>query len=46
LGIDTFAKIASWSEQDVLDIDKRFSLKGKTTREKWIEQAVKIINAQ
>ena len=46
LGIDTFAQIASWSEQDVLDIDKRFSLKGKIKREKWIEQAVKIINAQ
>jgi predicted flap endonuclease-1-like 5' DNA nuclease len=43
LGIYTLMQIASWSERQVLQFDQALSLKGKIKKERWVEQAKKLI---
>jgi len=45
-GIYTLAQIASWSEDDLLKIDRVLNLKGKAKKEGWIQQARKVIETQ
>lgn len=39
LGVRTYADIASWTEDDVLKMDKALDLKGRASRDRWVEQA-------
>ncbi len=45
-GVTTFAQIASWSADDVADMDGKLSFKGRIEREGWIEQAAKLAAEQ
>ena len=38
-GITTFAQIAAWNANDVVEIDERLALKGRIERDDWIGQA-------
>jgi len=46
LGIYTFIQIASWSDNDIVTIDEELSLKGQIRKERWVEQASKIIESE
>jgi len=43
LGIDRFSQIALWGESDVKNIEKILSFKGRIKREKWVEQARRMV---
>ena len=45
-GINTFEQIANWSEEDVRRRDKRLVFRGRIAREKWVEQAEKLVKDQ
>ncbi len=42
-GINTFEQIANWTEEDVKKRDKRIVFRGRVEREKWVEQAKKLV---
>lgn len=39
LGVRTYADIAAWTEEDLAKVDKALELRGRATREAWIDQA-------
>ncbi len=39
MGIFHFRQIASWTEKDIEEVDKRLKFRGRIVREKWVEQA-------
>ncbi len=38
-GITTFAQIAAWNADDIVEIDERLALKGRIERDDWVDQA-------
>lgn len=38
-GVTTFAQIAAWNAEDVVEIDARLALKGRIERDDWVGQA-------
>ena len=45
-GIHTFEQIASWTEDEIKNRDKRLAFRGRIQREGWVEQAKQIIANQ
>jgi len=41
-GVTRFAQIAAWTAQEVSDLDKALSLKGRAVREAWVAQAKRL----
>lgn len=39
LGVKRFDQIAAWSEADIAEVDKHLKIKGRITRDQWVEQA-------
>ncbi len=39
LGVTTFAQIAAWTPEDVVDMDDKLSFKGRIDRDDWLAQA-------
>jgi len=39
LGVNTYADIAAWTEDDLAKVDKALELRGRAVREAWIDQA-------
>ena len=39
LGVRRFDQIAAWSEADVAEVDQYLKIKGRITRDRWVEQA-------
>jgi predicted flap endonuclease-1-like 5' DNA nuclease len=39
LGVRTYADIAAWTEEDLAKVDQTLELRGRATREAWIDQA-------
>jgi large subunit ribosomal protein L21 len=42
-GVTTFAQIASWTADDIAEMDEKLSFKGRIEREGWVDQAKKIV---
>jgi large subunit ribosomal protein L21 len=42
-GIQTWNEIAAWSEADVAKWDEELALRGRATREEWVEQAKELL---
>lgn len=38
-GVTTFAQIAAWTADDIVEFDEKLSFKGRIEREGWVEQA-------
>ncbi|MFI4933148.1 MAG: helix-hairpin-helix domain-containing protein [Caulobacterales bacterium] len=38
-GVTAFAQIAAWTDDDLAEVDKALSLKGRAVREAWVAQA-------
>ncbi len=45
-GVTRFAHIAKWTEEDLAEIDKALSLKGRAVREAWVAQAKRFAKAR
>jgi predicted flap endonuclease-1-like 5' DNA nuclease len=45
-GVTRFAHIAKWTEDDLAEIDKALSLKGRAVREAWVAQAKRFAKAK
>lgn len=39
LGVSRFDQISKWSDADVAEVDQYLKIKGRITRDKWVEQA-------
>ena len=39
LGVFHYDQIAAWDRRTVVWVENQFSLRGKVTRERWVEQA-------
>jgi len=44
-GVTRFAQIAAWSAEDIGEVDKALSLKGRAVREAWVAQAKRLAAA-
>ena len=44
-GVTRFAQIAAWTAEDLADVDKALSLKGRAVREAWVAQAKRFAQA-
>jgi predicted flap endonuclease-1-like 5' DNA nuclease len=44
-GVTRFAQIAAWTADDLADVDKALSLKGRAVREAWVAQAKRFAQA-
>jgi len=44
IGVTSLSQIASWSEEQIAEIDEKLALKGRIEREEWVEQAKKLTN--
>ena len=42
-GINTWSQIAAWTDADVAKFDEELALRGRATREEWIEQAKELL---
>ncbi len=42
-GIQSWEQIASWSAEDIARLDAELSLRGRATREEWVEQARELL---
>ncbi len=42
-GITTWSQIAGWSEADIAKFDEELALRGRATREEWVEQAKELL---
>ncbi|MCU0818940.1 MAG: 50S ribosomal protein L21 [Beijerinckiaceae bacterium] len=42
-GITTWSQIAAWSEADIAKWDEELALRGRATREEWVEQAKELL---
>jgi predicted flap endonuclease-1-like 5' DNA nuclease len=42
IGINSFAQIAAWTDDDIKTIDQQFGLRGRITREDWVGQAQRL----
>lgn len=42
-GVTSWAQIAAWSEADVAKFDAELELRGRATREEWVEQAKELL---
>lgn len=42
-GINTWSQIAKWSDADVAKFDEELALRGRATREEWVEQAKELL---
>ena len=45
-GITTFAQIAAWNADDVVEIDERLALKGRVERDDWVGQAKALMSGK
>jgi predicted flap endonuclease-1-like 5' DNA nuclease len=46
LGIERFAQIAEWTEDDIAQIDEQLNFRGRIQRERWVEQARDLSRSQ
>ncbi|MGL4439044.1 MAG: 50S ribosomal protein L21, partial [Bosea sp. (in: a-proteobacteria)] len=42
-GIQTWNDVAAWNEADVAKLDEELALRGRATREEWVEQAKELL---
>jgi len=45
LGVHTFAQIAAWSDENIAWVDSYLSFRGRIERERWVEQARKLVGS-
>jgi predicted flap endonuclease-1-like 5' DNA nuclease len=45
-GIYTYEQIASWTEDQIKEFSSRLAFKDRIHREKWVEQARKLLDEQ
>jgi len=46
LGIERFAQIADWTEDDIAKVDEQLNFRGRIQRERWVEQARELARSQ
>lgn len=43
VGITTWKQVAAWTDEDLAKYDEELALRGRATREEWVEQAKELL---